>query len=145
MASKIERYLYNKETGAEIRKKYNLEEKFVVGNVGRMCSQKNQLFLLDVFSEILKRNKNSILLLVGDGNQRNLIEKKARKLVIAGIEAQATGMNARFESLFDLLGTGARYVSDGDFSVLDVPYEVREARVSERFVSALGRQEEKYD
>lgn len=80
----IERYLYNKEARAEIRKKYNLEGKFVVGNVGRMCSQKNQLFLLDVFSEVLKRDKNSMLLLVGDGNQRNLIEEKARKLVIAG-------------------------------------------------------------
>lgn len=80
----IERYLYNKETRAEIRKKYNLEGKFVVGNVGRICSQKNQLFLLDVFSEVLKRDKNSILLLVGDGNQRVLVEEKARKFGIAG-------------------------------------------------------------
>lgn len=64
---------------------------------------------------------------------------------IVPLTGKAVGMNTRFESLFELLGTGARYVSDGDFSVLDAPYETREVRVSQRFLSVLGRQEERYD
>ena len=56
---------------------------------------------------------------------------------IVPLTGKYEGMNARFESLFDLLGTGLRYVSDGDFSVLDVPYETKEARVSQGFLSML--------
>ena len=79
----INRYLYNKSIRQQIRKEYALENKFVIGNVGRLCSQKNQLFLLDVLVEVLKINPNTILILVGDGNQKNLLQKKAHKLGIA--------------------------------------------------------------
>lgn len=40
-------------------------------------------------------------------------------------------------SLFALRGTGDRYITDSDFSILDVPYEVNEVHVSERFKNIL--------
>lgn len=46
-------------------------------------------------------------------------------------------MNARFESLFDLRGTGNRYLFGTDFSVLDKNYEVKSIVSSEKFLEAL--------
>ena len=52
----------------------------VIGHVGRFDAAKNQSFLLDIFSEIVKREPNAKLLLVGDGPLRKQIENKAAGL-----------------------------------------------------------------
>lgn len=44
--------------------------------MGRFTYQKNHEFLIDVFQEIKTREPNSILLLVGDGPDREKIEKQ---------------------------------------------------------------------
>lgn len=60
----------------------HLENKIVIGNVGRLHFQKNQTFLIDVFNEFYMKNKNSELILVGDGEDRKLLEDKVKKLNI---------------------------------------------------------------
>ena len=51
----------------------------VIGNVGSFRSKhKNHLFQIDVFEEIHRRNPNSILLLVGDGVLRPMVEQKVK-------------------------------------------------------------------
>ncbi|MBN1256631.1 MAG: glycosyltransferase [Planctomycetes bacterium] len=54
----------------------------VLGNVARFHPQKNHLFLLEIFAEVLKRHPNSRLLLVGDGALRGKITEKAKALGI---------------------------------------------------------------
>lgn len=58
------------------------ENVFVIGNVGRFTEQKNQKRLVQVFEEYHRKNSNSVLLLVGDGEQKNAVEDhcKERKL-----------------------------------------------------------------
>lgn len=58
------------------------QDKFVLGTIGRMETQKNQEFLIDVFYEVLKRQQNSVLLLIGDGSLRETILLKASKMGI---------------------------------------------------------------
>lgn len=55
----------------------------VFGTVGRLTEQKNQLFLLDVFAEIMKREPISILSIVGKGGLENALRSKASDLGIA--------------------------------------------------------------
>ena len=62
------------------RKDFNVEGKLVLGNIGRFHFQKNQLFVLDVFKIIHEKEKNSVLLLIGDGEDRNKIEEKINQL-----------------------------------------------------------------
>lgn len=72
-----EKYEYNKEERNSVRKQLGIrKEQYVIGNIGRITYQKNQLFLLDIFGEILKKNKDALLLLVGDGELRPKIEQK---------------------------------------------------------------------
>ncbi|WP_164506039.1 glycosyltransferase family 1 protein [Companilactobacillus insicii] len=63
-----------------IRKELNLDNKFVVGHVGRFHKSKNHMFLIDVFKEIKKYNNNSVLLLVGSGPEEQRIKEKVEKL-----------------------------------------------------------------
>lgn len=55
----------------------------LIGSVGRLSQEKNQAFLLDIFSKVIKHQPNSKLILVGDGEQRDQLKEKAHQLNIA--------------------------------------------------------------
>ena len=75
-----DKFAFNKEARDRIRKELNLEDKFVLGNVGRLHSQKNQSFLLDVFKEVLKKRKDAVLLIVGQGPEEKMLKGKVKEL-----------------------------------------------------------------
>lgn len=62
------------------RKELGIENKFVIGHIGRFQTQKNHKFLIDVFKIIHSRNNNAVLLLVGDGELRQTIIEKVENL-----------------------------------------------------------------
>lgn len=70
-------YIYNVEMREKYRKKLNIEDKFVIGHIGRFNIQKNHQFIIEVFNEIHKKNEDSILLLVGQGE----LEEKIRNQI----------------------------------------------------------------
>ena len=83
-AIETKKYAYSLEKRESARKQLGIsEETFVVGHGGRLCSQKNQLRLLDIFNEIQKVNPNSVLLLVGRGELEKAVKDKAIDLGIA--------------------------------------------------------------
>lgn len=55
----------------------------IIGNVGRLAEQKNHKFLLDVFSYINKKNPNSILTLLGEGELEDFIKNKSKELNVS--------------------------------------------------------------
>lgn len=73
------RFKYNDTMRRKIRKELNLNNFFVIGNVGRFCAQKNQLFLLDIFKYVRDKKKVK-LLLIGSGVLQDDIENKIREL-----------------------------------------------------------------
>ena len=77
------RFRFDPQARERVREELGVSDRFVVGNVGRLCYQKNQSFLLDVFSELVKRKENGTLLLVGEGEDRAQLEEKAAALGIA--------------------------------------------------------------
>ncbi|MGN4425598.1 glycosyltransferase family 1 protein [Bacillus cereus group sp. MYBK30-1] len=72
----LENFLFAQEKRDKMRKELNLDGKFVVGHVGRFDAQKNHNYLIDVFSEIVKKNTNSVLVLTGKGSLEDDIRKK---------------------------------------------------------------------
>lgn len=75
-----ERFKFNSLVRNEVRKEFGIENRLVIGHIGRLCYQKNTLFLIDIFNEIVKQNKNAVLLLVGDGEDRNAVINKINQL-----------------------------------------------------------------
>lgn len=79
-AIEIEKFRFNEKTRKSIRKELGIENKFVLGHVGRFVEQKNHDFLIDIFYEVHKELENSILLLIGDGPLEEKIKNKVKKL-----------------------------------------------------------------
>ncbi len=78
----FDKYKYDNNKKKKIREELKLSDKYVVGHVGRFNFQKNHKFLLDIFKEIVKKRKNSILLLIGKGELENQIIEYSKKLNI---------------------------------------------------------------
>lgn len=68
------KFYYDNAESKNTKKLLGLNDKIVFGNVGRFTKQKNHLFLIDIFVEILKRLPNACLLLVGDGSLKDQLE-----------------------------------------------------------------------
>ena len=67
-------YKFDKNIREKVRKNLSINDKIVIGTVGRFNYQKNYPYLLDVFLEILRKNMNVVLVICGDGEERKNIE-----------------------------------------------------------------------
>lgn len=73
----ISLYNPNEQVRQEKRKELGLlQDDFVIGNIGRLEKQKNQVYLIDVFNELVKINNQAKLIIVGAGSLREILEKK---------------------------------------------------------------------
>lgn len=66
-----------------VRTVLGIANEFVVGHVGRLTYQKNHNKLLTIFNEIGKLRPDSVLMLVGEGNLKQDIERQAKELGIS--------------------------------------------------------------
>ncbi len=57
---------FNEITRNIVREKFNLNNKFVIGHIGRFSYQKNHTFLIRVFAEIVKKHNDAVLMLIGN-------------------------------------------------------------------------------
>ncbi len=76
-----DKFQYSSDVRKRVRSELQLEkESLVIGHVGRFNHQKNHLFLLDVFSDVVKSLPNAVLILVGGGTLQSKIEEKIIEL-----------------------------------------------------------------
>lgn len=75
-----EKFKYNNHIRKIIRELYKIpSECTVIGHVGRFSEQKNHKFIVDVFYEYHINNKNSFLMLIGDGERKDDILERVKK------------------------------------------------------------------
>lgn len=79
-AINAEKYLYSNDIRNKVRKKLGLENQLVIGHIGRLHESKNHLRLINIFNLYQKENKDSVLLLIGEGEKRESIEREITKL-----------------------------------------------------------------
>ena len=79
----IEKFRFNDEVRKKVRKDLGIEGKLVIGNVGRLCYQKNQENLIEVFAKLQSERPESVLLLVGEGEMKEELQQQVEKLGIA--------------------------------------------------------------
>lgn len=86
-------FAFNVESRSDIRKELNIGARSVaLGHIGQLYSVKNQSFLLDIFSFYHKKHPDSYLLLIGEGNDRDMLEEKIKSL---GLEKNALMLGGR--------------------------------------------------
>ncbi len=68
-------FKYSDETNKKFRQLLNIkDDTIVLGSVGRLQKQKNSNFLIDIFYEFRKLNSNSVLILVGEGEDEDKVK-----------------------------------------------------------------------
>lgn len=77
------RFLFDEKKRKEMRNRLRIrEDEVVLGSVGRFAEAKNHKFLVEIFTEYLKKNPNSRLLMVGDGRLFASIKLNCEKIGI---------------------------------------------------------------
>lgn len=77
-----ESFAYNPKIREAVRQELNLQDKLVLGHVGRFMYPKNHVFLIDVFQRVHELRPDAVLLLAGDGQLEEQIKEKVRRLGI---------------------------------------------------------------
>ncbi|MCM1153974.1 MAG: glycosyltransferase family 1 protein [Roseburia sp.] len=76
------KFIYQPEKRAAMRKKLGIEDKFVLGHVGRFDTQKNHPYLIDIFAETARMREDAVLVLLGDGPDKEKMQEKCSTLGI---------------------------------------------------------------
>lgn len=76
-----EKFIYKEETRKKLRKEFNInEDAFVIGNIARMSYQKNHMFLIKIFYELKKIEKEAKMVIVGNGEEKEKIISEIKHL-----------------------------------------------------------------
>lgn len=137
-----QRFAFQRYSRETLRERLNISGAIVIGSVGRLCSQKNQSFLLDAFRAVLRREPLARLLLVGDGEEMFALRKKAARLGVLekvvfygttpSIEELLWAMDVfAFPSRFEGLGIAAVEAQAAGLPVVMSEFVPEEARLTE--------------
>lgn len=85
-------FRYTHKKSVEEKEKLNLNGKLVIGHVGQFRQEKNQIFLVDVFAELIKKEENCVLIFVGKGPKMEEVKHRAKEL---GVINQVLFLGAR--------------------------------------------------
>lgn len=75
-----DKFSYNQNTRSRIRKQLGINNKFVLGHVGRFMDQKNHEFLIEILSSVKIRKKDAVLILIGVGENETSVRQKVEDL-----------------------------------------------------------------
>lgn len=77
----ITKYKFNSSKRIKYRSEWGVTDNtLVLGNIGRLAKQKNQIFLLSVLQKVLAEGIEAKLVIIGDGTQKEVLSKKINDL-----------------------------------------------------------------
>lgn len=79
-AINIEQYKFDQDVRYNIRKKNKCLDKLIIGQVGRFDVNKNQMFSIKVFQQLINRIQNAELWLIGDGAKKKDVKESIIQL-----------------------------------------------------------------
>lgn len=74
-------YTYDADKSLAMKEKLGVTGKTVIGHVGRFFAQKNHPFLIDIFKAIHDKDADTVLLLVGGGEQDDRLKNEMKQKV----------------------------------------------------------------
>lgn len=75
----LEKFRFSESVRTDVRRRLGIENKLVIGHVGRFAYQKNHDYLIDVFRELRETDKSATLLLVGEGALKEDVMTKVQE------------------------------------------------------------------
>lgn len=75
-----QRFAFDEQLRQEVRAELGVEEKFVIGMVGRLSEEKNNGYALELMPRILQENPNAVLVVAGNGPHEEKFREKTKEL-----------------------------------------------------------------
>ena len=82
-AIEIERFTFNLYNRKAARKEFGVSTELVIGNVGRLTKFKNQRFMIEIINMLKKKNIDSKLVLIGEGEDENELKLYASEIGVS--------------------------------------------------------------
>ena len=135
-----ERIRFDEEKRNSLRASHGWTDKFVIGNVGRLHFQKNQKFIIDIFRYFHADHPDSVLVLVGQGEDEAALKEQTKNcglndsVYFAGVQNDIQAWLSAFDfflfpSKFEGLGIAALEAEANGLPVLAsegvIPAEVK--------------------
>lgn len=138
-----DKFAFDADKRKSFRDKLGLKDETLVVNIGRLCEQKNQRFLLDAAKALADRKAKFKLLLVGDGDMSDELKSRAEqlgvsdKVIFYGTTDDVPGVLCAadvlaFPGLFEGLGIAAVEAQAADLPVVCSENIPSEAFVTDR-------------
>lgn len=88
------RFRFNQAVRDEVRRELGIENRFVLGHVGRFGFMKNHTYLVDIFAEMCKKRDDVVLVLIGKGEEETAVHEKLKRL---GLEEKVLFLGNRYD------------------------------------------------
>lgn len=111
-----DRFAFSEEKRKCYREELGLKNKYVIIHTGRFLAQKNQAFLVEMFSELFSHCPQAHLLMLGKGELRDQVEQKVRQF---GLEEHVTFLGVR-NDVAEILSAADCYVMPSLYEGLPV-------------------------
>lgn len=115
-----EKYLFSLETREKLRSLYNFSKNdIVIGHIGRFNSQKNHVFIINLYKKLLESNSNYKLFLIGEGPEKAKIKNMILEMGISNNVIIVDSVNNAFDyyNLFDVFVLPSNYEGFGNVVV----------------------------
>lgn len=73
-----ERFHFQQNVRDEIRAELGIQDKFVIGHVGRFGFMKNHTYLVDIFAKVCKERDDAVLVMIGKGNRKKIYVRSSK-------------------------------------------------------------------
>lgn len=120
------RFQYNEAVRNEVRSELGIQDKFVIGHVGRFGFMKNHSYLVDIFSELCRQRDDMALVLIGKGEEEANVHAKLKEL---GLEDKVLFLGNKFDV--------ERYYQAFDYFVFPSTFEGLPGSVAEAQAAGL--------
>lgn len=120
------RFQYNETVRNEVRAELGIQDKFVIGHVGRFGFMKNHTYLVDIFAELCRHRTDMALVLIGKGEEEENIHNKLKAL---GLEDKVLFLGNKFNV--------ERYYQAFDYFVFPSTFEGLPGSVAEAQAAGL--------
>lgn len=134
------RFSFNQYTRKRMRKEYCIEDKFVIGHIGRFVPQKNHKFIISLFKDLLKKNNRYVLCLVGDGpllpEIKQSVNEIKKNVIFCGVKENVEDFYNMFDvfilpSIYEGLGIVNVEAQCTGVKVIASEFVPREVKVTE--------------
>ena len=97
------KYTFSYDKYLKTRKELSIgKEQFVLGTCGRFSIEKNQKFLIEIFAKIKEKRPDALLILIGDGEEKENLVAVAEKLGVKN-NIIFTGLVSNVDYYYDVL------------------------------------------